>query len=159
MHAMATQEKVSRKRLLAVASSGGHWVQLQRLTPAFEGHEVRYVSTGQDLGSQVEPNRFYHVEDANMWNKFALLKMAIRVAWIVLLYRPEVVVSTGAAVGFFALLFGRLMGAKTIWVDSIANGEELSLAGRKVKPWATHWLTQWPEFARPEGPRFVGAVL
>lgn len=147
------------KRVLCVASSGGHWVQLQRLKPAFDGHNVRFVSTAKDLATQVAPKRFYYVRDASMWQKFALVLMAVRVMWIVLVFRPQVVLSTGAAVGFFALLFGRLIGAKTIWIDSIANGEELSLAGRKVKRWATHWLTQWPELAKPEGPKFVGAVL
>ena len=28
------------KRILAVASEGGHWVQLLRLRPAFHGHKV-----------------------------------------------------------------------------------------------------------------------
>lgn len=156
---MAIENGFRSKRLLAVASSGGHWVQLQRLTPAFEGHQVRFMSTGKDLASQVAPNRFYHVNDASMWEKFALFLMALRVAVVVISFRPQVVISTGAAVGFFAILFGRLLGARTIWVDSIANGEELSLAGRKVRPWATHWLTQWPELAGSEGPSFVGAVL
>jgi hypothetical protein len=33
----------STKKVLAVASGGGHWVQLLRLQPAFVHHKVTYV--------------------------------------------------------------------------------------------------------------------
>jgi UDP-N-acetylglucosamine:LPS N-acetylglucosamine transferase len=73
--------------------------------------------------------------------------------------RPDWVVTTGAAPGYFALVAGKLLGARTIWIDSVANVEELSLAGRKARRWATHWLTQWPQLASPSGPTYLGSVL
>jgi len=148
-----------RKKILAAASAGGHWVQLLRLRPAFEGHDVRYLSTNASLASKVAPCLFYEVNDASMWDKRGLVSMALRVLWVMVRYRPHVVVTTGAAPGFFAILFGRLFGAKTIWIDSIANADELSLAGRMAGRWATHWLTQWPELARENGPYYIGSVL
>lgn len=148
-----------RKRILAVASAGGHWVQLLRLRPAFAGHEVRFLSTSAALASQVRPHPLYVVNDASMWDKVGLAKMAVRIAKVMLTYRPHVIITTGAAPGFFGILVGRLLGAKTIWIDSIANAEELSLAGRKAKRWADHWLTQWPELAREEGPHYIGSVI
>ena len=33
------------RRLLAIASSGGHWQQLMRMRPAFAGTEVTYATT------------------------------------------------------------------------------------------------------------------
>ena len=78
---------------------------------------------------------------------------------VVLKERPSVVVSTGAAPGLFGVIFGKLGGARTIWIDSIANAEELSMSGRLAGRWADLWLTQWPELAREGGPAFEGAVL
>ena len=144
---------------MAVASAGGHWVQLNRMTPAFEGHRLHWISTAPGLAAKVRDGEFTAVRDASMWDKPGLVVMAAQVAWQVLKFRPDVVVTTGAAPGFFAIMFGRILGAKTIWVDSVANAEELSLAGRKAKRWATHWLTQWPELASDDGPRFIGSVL
>ena len=43
----------------------------------------------------------------------------------------------------------RLVGARTVWVDSIANAEELSLSGQKASRIATLTLTQWPELGEP----------
>ena len=53
------------KRILAVASSGGHWVQLTRLRPAFEGHDVAYVTTNPGHRSGCGAARFYAVRDGN----------------------------------------------------------------------------------------------
>ena len=50
----------------------------------------------------------------------------------------------GAAPGFFAISLARLVGARSVWVDSIANAEELSLSGQKATRVATLTLTQWP---------------
>src|SRR5471032_283523 len=108
----------SRQRLVAVASGGGHWVQLLRLTPAFASCEVVYVTVSQAYRVQVRGHRFYSIPDATRWQKFKLIWMFLRLAWIMLRERPHVVVSTGAAPGYVALRLGRLMGAKTIWIDS-----------------------------------------
>ncbi|MCQ4346624.1 UDP-N-acetylglucosamine transferase subunit ALG14 [Pseudomonas stutzeri] len=147
------------KKVLAVASAGGHWTQLMRLSPAYEHHDVTYISTDIKLSTQVEGNNFIVVRDANMRDKASLLLMAFQVALATLKVRPDIIITTGAAPGFFAIVIGKLMRKKTIWVDSIANSEELSLAGKKARKWADHWLTQWPHLDTPEGPKYMGSVL
>jgi hypothetical protein len=69
------------------------------------------------------------------------------------------VISTGAAPGLFGVAIGSLLGARTIWVDSIANGEELSLSGHRARRFADLWLTQWPHLASKDGPFYRGSVL
>ena len=145
-------------RVLAVASGGGHWVQLLRLRPAFEGAQVTWLTTEAEYAREVE-GPLHVVRDANLWNKTALLLMFLQVAWRMVLLRPDVVITTGAAPGFAAVVFGRLLGARTIWVDSIANSETLSTSGIKVGRWAHVWLTQWEHLAKPDGPQYWGAVL
>ncbi|MCY2966474.1 MAG: UDP-N-acetylglucosamine--LPS N-acetylglucosamine transferase, partial [Planctomycetota bacterium] len=82
-----------------------------------------------------------------------------RMAWIVLTVRPHVVITTGAAPGYWAIRFGRWLGAKTVFVDSIANAEKLSMSARLSLGKAHVTLTQWSDLARPEGPEFWGAVV
>jgi UDP-N-acetylglucosamine:LPS N-acetylglucosamine transferase len=147
-----------RQRVLAVASSGGHWIQLLRLAPAFEGQEVVYLTTDPGHRSEVGDARFYAVNDANRWNKLALVRCVLKILAVLLRERPTVVVSTGAAPGYLAIRCARLLGARTIWVDSLANVEELSMSGRMASATADLCLTQWPHLA--DGPvRYLGAVL
>jgi UDP-N-acetylglucosamine:LPS N-acetylglucosamine transferase len=146
------------QRVLAVASSGGHWVQLRRMTPAFEDHDVAYLTTDEGHRSEVGQARFHVVNDANRWNKFALARCALKVLWVLLRERPTVVISTGAAPGYLAIRFARMMGARTAWIDSVANVEELSMSGQMASETADLCLTQWPHLA---GGRiqYLGAVL
>jgi hypothetical protein len=88
-----------------------------------------------------------------------MLTCALQIAWILMKESPEVVISTGAAPGYFAVVLGRLFGARTIWVDSIANADHISMAGVRVGRHADLWLTQWPHLSRPDGPHYGGAVL
>jgi UDP-N-acetylglucosamine:LPS N-acetylglucosamine transferase len=147
------------RRLLAVASGGGHWVQLLRVAPAFVNCDVAYVSVRASYQSQVEGKRFYAINDATRWNKFGLIAMTARLLGIILKERPDIVVSTGAAPGFVALRLSRLLGARTIWIDSFANVEKLSLSGERIGPHADLWLTQWAHLARPGGPQYHGSVI
>lgn len=151
--------KKTAKRVLAVASGGGHWVQLLRLKPAFEGCDVAYVTVQASYAEQVADCRFYRVNDATRWSRWDLLKMVFQVVWVVLRERPDVVVSTGAAPGVVALRFGKWLGAKTIWLDSIANVERMSMSGERVRAFTDLWLTQWNHLATDEGPSFKGSVL
>ena len=148
-----------RNKVIAVASSGGYWVQLRRVIPAFADSEVVYVTVLESYRSEVPENRFYAVNDATRWNKLALIRLAIRMAWIIARERPSVVVSTGAAPGYFAVMLGRWFGARTIWIDSMANIDELSMSGSRAGQYADLWLTQWPHLARAGGPQYGGSVL
>jgi len=92
---------------------GGHWVQLLRLRPAFDGHDVAYVSVQSDYAEQVPGARFYCVRDATRWSRWDLVKMMAQVTWVLIRERPDVVISTGAAPGVAALWFSKLIDAKT----------------------------------------------
>jgi exopolysaccharide biosynthesis glucuronosyltransferase PssD len=147
------------KRVLAIASGGGHWIQLQRLKPSFEDHNVYWVAADDALEGDIESGHFFAVQDANRDTPLLLLKTILDVLLIVLRVRPQIVLTTGAAPGLFGIVFGKLVGARTMWIDSVANAEELSMSGRLVRPFADVVLTQWSHLAGPQNRRFEGAVL
>lgn len=155
-------------RIVAIASAGGHWVQLMRLRAAWESCDVTYVTTDPGLmgalrkatsGNGGPAPKLHIVVEGNRWQKGRLILQLLQLLILMLRIRPEAVISTGAAPGYFALRIGKMLGARTIWIDSIANAEELSLSGRKIGRHADLWLTQWPHLARPDGPQFLGSVL
>jgi UDP-N-acetylglucosamine:LPS N-acetylglucosamine transferase len=149
----------TKPKVLAIASGGGHWVQLLRLRPAFEDCEVVFATAKEGYRADVGDAEFRVIVDGNRSNKFRLLQSLWSVFSLLKKERPDVVISTGAAPGYFALKIGRLLGMKTIWVDSIANAEELSMSGAKAGDCADLWLTQWPHLAREGGPSCLGNVL
>jgi len=145
-------------RVLAIASGGGHWVQLLRLRPAWDGCDVTYATVHADSAADVAPARLLTFTDASRKDFWRLPRVAAEMAALVARVRPHVVVTTGAAPPLFALLFARAIGARVLWVDSIANGEVLSSSGRLAARVATQRLTQWPELAG-DGVDHWGSVL
>lgn len=147
-------------KVLAASSGGGHWVELLRTLPAFAGNELHFVTVRRDYQADLDQAAgFYTVTDATQWNPLRAALLAVQMFVLVLRLRPELVVSTGAAPGYFAIRFGKMFGARTIWIDSLANVEQLSKAGRMAGPHADLWLTQWPDLAQQDGPEFAGQVI
>lgn len=145
--------------LLAVASGGGHWVQLLRLRPAFVGWNVSYVSTFADQASEMEGADIYFVPDTSRFRKSKLIQVAWLAFMIVFKTRPMAVITTGSAPGLFFLIAGRMLGAKTLWVDSIANSTRLSGTGRAARLVAHRTISQWPDVAISENVQCWGSVL
>ena len=148
------------RRALLIASTGGHWIQMRRLEPALAGWDLYYACTDAGhRGSVPDPRRFYQCPEASQWTRLRLVWQALIVLGILLRVRPRVVLSTGASVGFFAVAFGKCLGAHTIWLDSIANADELSLSGRLARRFTDLWLTQLEHLATPDGPVWLGSVV
>jgi oligosaccharide biosynthesis protein Alg14 len=129
--------------VLAIASLGGHWIQLLRLMPLFKVNNVIYISTNANLKNAVGGSRYYAVPDANRNDRFKLLQSLLSITWVILFSRPEIIITTGAAPGLFAVFIGRVLGIKTVWLDSMANVGELSLSGNIALKFADRVYTQW----------------
>jgi len=129
--------------VLAIASIGGHWIELQRLTPLFKEHDVTYISNKDFISNKVGGSKYYKVPDANKDEKINLIRCFCMVFLRIAVLRPGVIITTGAAPGLMGIVVGRIFGAKTIWIDSVANVEKLSLSGRIAVKIADRVYTQW----------------
>ncbi|MGC1274992.1 MAG: hypothetical protein WBC44_14905 [Planctomycetaceae bacterium] len=150
---------MARPKIVAVASRGGHWIQLLRLREAWQGADVVFVTTVPEYRQMVKDDRFRLVVEANRDRKVRLAFLALQMLWLLLRERPAAVVTTGAAPGYIAVRLGKWLGIRTLWIDSIANAEELSLSGRLASRHADAVLTQWSHLARPNVAEFRGAVI
>nr|WP_315147217.1 hypothetical protein [uncultured Flavobacterium sp.] len=146
-------------KILAVSSIGGHWIELLRLLPAFEGADIEFVSTKKCFSTMVEGKKFHTVSDGSSWNKYGLLKCFFSIILIVRSSKPNVIITTGAAPGLMAIFVGRLFGVKTIWVDSIANCEQVSMSGKIATKVAHIVYTQWQHLEEGNKVKFQGNIL
>ena len=147
-------------KVMAIASGGGHWVQLCRLKLAFEGMDIFYVSVDPSAATDVPGHRYYTVRDASRRDRLKFIILIFQLIRILLKERPSVVITTGSAPALVAMTLAKVfLRSKTIWIDSIANAERMSSSGQKARSVADIWLTQWPHLSSPGGPDHWGAVL
>jgi hypothetical protein len=147
---MNLKDKEQAENVFAIASIGGHWVQLLRLMPLFNMNDVSFVSTKPSLKDTVEGHKYFLVPDANRNNKTDLIKCCLSIGAKIVVSRPKVIVTTGAAPGLFGIFIGKILGVKTIWIDSIANVEKLSLSGKIALQMADRVYTQWEHLSTPK---------
>lgn len=148
------------RRALLVCSPGGHLLQLLRLQPAWEGFETTWVTLpAADSDYLLREERVVLGRGPTNRNLRALLSN-LRLAWrVVRRERPDVILSTGAALAVPFFLAGKLFGARLIFVESLTRTTSLSLSGRLVRPLADAFFVQWPDLAGAKRTRFAGRLL
>lgn len=128
------------------------------LRPALNEGRVVFATTNRELAVRDGLDRVHLLPDANRDEPMRALSSMIASARLVWRLRPNVVVTTGALPGLFCLVFGRLTGARTVWIDSIAASDRPSLSGAFARPFATRWYTQWQHLQSPSRD-YEGALL
>ncbi len=149
----------NRKKIFAVASIGGHWIQLLRIARQMEGeYEVVYLCTHPKCATMVEGRKFYLMDDYSRWDAWKMIPSFFHLLKIIWKEKPSAIMTTGAAPGLMCLLAGKVLGRKTIWIDSIANVQHLSASGRIASKFASKIYTQWMDLAT-EKVKFAGNIL
>lgn len=135
-------------------------MQLCRLKPAFEDMNIFYVSVDPSAATDVPGHRYYTVRDASRRNRLQFIELTFQLMRILFKERPCVVITTGSAPALVAMMLAKVfLHSKTIWIDSLANLEQMSSSGQKARSFADIWLTQWPHLSNPDGPAYWGTVL
>jgi UDP-N-acetylglucosamine:LPS N-acetylglucosamine transferase len=92
---------------------------------------------------------------------FPTLLRNLRLAWRTLRNeRPDLVVSTGAAVAFPFFIVARLLRIKTVYIEVYDRIDLATLTGRLCYPISDLFLLQWSEQGRfyPRG-KLIGRLL
>ena len=160
---MKIREKIENKKIkiCLAASAGGHLEQLLTLEESWRDYEAFYISTKSIISKYLQRyGPTYIIEECNRQHPFKVFCVLLQSLRIVLKQRPDVVISTGAAPGFLVCIIAKIFGAHVIWIDSIANVDQLSLSGRLIRPFSDLFLTQWPELvAKYKNIEYIGAVI
>lgn len=133
------------RRVLLVASPGGHLLQMLALAPAWDDLERAWVTLNRPdarhlLAAEREVVFAHGPTPRNLGNLLRNLRLAWRV---VRHYRPDVILSTGAALAVPFFVVGRLTRCRLVYVESLTRVERPALSGRLVYPIADVFFVQW----------------
>jgi UDP-N-acetylglucosamine:LPS N-acetylglucosamine transferase len=148
-------------RVLLVCSPGGHLQQMLALEPAWRDFDRAWVTLpGADVSSLLAEERVTLGHSPTNRNLKNLARNAM-LAWRLLRReRPDAILSTGAGLAVPFFIAGRVLGIRSVYVESVTRTESLSLSGRIVYPIASSFFVQWPAVAeRFKKARYEGAVL
>uniref|UniRef100_A0A5Q5CC75 Oligosaccharide biosynthesis protein Alg14 like protein n=1 Tax=Mycobacterium sp. (strain JLS) TaxID=164757 RepID=A0A5Q5CC75_MYCSJ len=146
-------------KILAISSGGGHWEQLTIISESFGPHDVIFANTIPGLAEKSAITGAHIIRDCNRDRPVAIILSFIDVLRLVMREKPDIIITTGAAPGLLALVVGKMSGKRTIWIDSVANSEKLSMSGRLAGALADLHVTQWEHLAGKGRTRYLGSVL
>lgn len=133
-------------KICLVGSSGGHLTHLHMLEPFWKDKDRFWVTFDkEDARSLLREERVYSCYYPTNRNLKNLIRNT-RVAWQVLRReRPDLIISSGAAVAVPFFWLGKLFGAKTIYIEVFDRIDKSTLTGRLVGPVTDRFVVQWPQ--------------
>ena len=158
-------------KLLLVASSGGHMIQLYslkkfwekypRVWATFKTPQTQDLLAGETVIWLKHPTNVRSIKD---W-KYAINSFInVFIIWYAMLkHKITHVVSTGAAPGVSAIWTAKILflgRIKSVFIDSFTRVNTLSFSAKLNYFIADHILTQWPQMAKKyKRLKYKGKVL
>nr|CRL69241.1 UDP-N-acetylglucosamine--N-acetylmuramyl-(pentapeptide) pyrophosphoryl-undecaprenol N-acetylglucosamine transferase [Mycolicibacterium komanii] len=138
-----------KRRLLLIASSGGHiyemlclrdfWYDKNRYWVSFPTTDATYLLDDED-----EVHWAAHPTVRNVPNLLRNLLLALR---LLIRERPAMILTTGSGVAAPFIWLAWVLRIPTVFVESITRITEISLTARMIRLFASRFLVQWPELA------------
>ena len=132
-----------------VCLSRGHLTHLYMLKP-FWGTKDRFWVTfnKEDAQSLLKDEKIYPCYYPTNRSLKALIKNSV-IAWNVLLKeRPDLIISSGAAVAVPFFYLGKCFGAKTIYVEVFDRINKPTITGKLVYPISDKFIVEWEEMKK-----------
>lgn len=133
-------------KVCLVGSSGGHLTHLYMLKPFWENKKRFWVTFDkEDARSLLNGDKVYPCYYPTNRNIKNLIRNTV-VAWKVLhKEKPDLIISSGAAVSVPFFYLGKLFGSKLIYIEVFDRIDKPTLSGRLVYPIVDKFIVQWEE--------------
>lgn len=153
---MVTEKK---KKIICVASLGGHWIQLLRISKALEEkYDVTYISMHEKCATMVDNRPVYVIRNFTRKTVWNIIPNLFTLIYVIVKVWPSAIVTTGSAPGLLTLLVGKLFCRKGIFIESIANAEKHSATGGWAGKLVKNVYTQWPHLADKKY-KYAGSIF
>lgn len=136
-------------KVCLVGSSGGHLTHLYLLKPFWKDRERFWVTFDkEDARSILENEIFYPCYYPTNRNLKNLIKNTILAFKILRKERPDIIVSSGAAVAVPFFYLGKIFGAKAVYIEVFDRIDAPTMTGKLVYPVTDRFIVQWEEMKK-----------
>ena len=136
-------------KIALVGSSGGHLTHMYLLKKFWENEDRFWVTFDKtDAKSILKEERFYPCYYPTNRNVKNTIKNTILAFKILRKEKPDLIISSGAAVAVPFFWLGRLFGAKTVYIEIFDRIDKPTLTGKLVYPVTDKFIVQWEELKK-----------
>lgn len=140
------------KKVCFVASGGGHLMEIMKLVPAVDGHDL-YVVTEKNVASEGPISKFRHYyvlqqERRKLNFLFIFIYNIVVSLYYLVKERPDIVISTGAGAAYPTCRWAKILGKKVVFLESFARSKNKSKTGQLMYHKADVFLVQWKDMLK-----------
>lgn len=143
------------KKVLFIASTGGHLNELFQLKPIFNKYNY-YIITEKDKSTinlkNEYKNKISYLIYGTRKNKFAYIFKFIfnsfKSLFLYIKIRPNYIITTGTHTAVPICYIGKLFGTKIIFIETFANRNTKTLSGKIIYPISNLFIVQWEEMLK-----------
>ena len=143
---MGKKRSDGKKKVCLIASSGGHLEQLKQLKAVWQKYDCFYV-VPRTKATEAMKEKHYIVSDLVRTNKLVevlrMTRMMFEQFRIFVKERPDVVLTTGAAVAIPMCVIGKVFRKKVIYIESFARMTSPNKTGMLIYKFADLFIIQW----------------
>ncbi|MFW9848201.1 MAG: hypothetical protein ACFFF4_03625 [Candidatus Thorarchaeota archaeon] len=153
-------------KVMFVTGSGGHTKRSIQLSEKITADKIFVVPFESELTKQKVGSNYISVISPRYQAKSNLILTIIRTLFlflhgllILIITRPNVVISTGSGLTYPIFMMAKFLRIKTIYIESPSRVYRPSKAGALLLGKVDLWLSSWPELARRyEGVEYMGMI-
>lgn len=136
-------------KVCLVGSSGGHLTHLYMLKPFWQNKDRFWVTFNkEDARSILKDEKMYPCYYPTNRSLKGLI-INTKLAWkIIKKEKPDLIISTGAAVAVPFFFIGKLFGAKCVYIEVFDRINHSTMSGKMVYPIADKFIVQWEEMKK-----------
>lgn len=101
-----------------------------------------------DANSILKNEKVYHCYYPTNRNIINLIKNTFLAIRILHMEKPDLIISSGAAVAVPFFWIGKLKGAKTVYIEVFDRVDKPTLTGKLVYPVTDKFIVQWEEMKK-----------
>ncbi|SDL26795.1 MULTISPECIES: PssD/Cps14F family polysaccharide biosynthesis glycosyltransferase [Streptococcus] len=136
-------------KICLVGSSGGHLAHLNMLKPFWKDEERFWVTFDkEDARSILKDEKMYSCHFPTNRNLKNLIKNTFLAIKVLKKEKPDVIISSGAAVAVPFFYIGKLFGAKTVYIEVFDRIDKSTVTGKLVYPVTDKFIVQWEEMKK-----------
>lgn len=138
------------KKVLFIASTGGHLNELMQLKDMFNYYDYHLVTEKTNSNKYLKKEYgkkinylIYGTKHHMLTYPFKLLINCFISLFIYLRFRPDYIITTGTHTAGPMCLIGKIFGSRVIYIETFANMVTKTATGKLLYPVADKFIVQW----------------
>ena len=141
---------MSKRRVLFIASTGGHLNELLQLSPMFKELDYHLITEKTKSNMYLKDKYknkvnylIYGTKHHILTYPFKLLCNCFISLHYYFRYRPDYIITTGVHTAGPMCCLGKIFGSKVIYIETFANMVSKTSTGRLIYPISDKFIVQW----------------